>query len=340
MCACDTRTLPRDRTLILPSSRSRNPSKQTKPLKYKDSCVPRPPISSHHIFQLLNNTSIYLRVRREKKKKMKSREKRETRNEKKRIEGTYEFGICVIIIAMEIEWKRKRKSEGKEEKRKENRKLTLFPVSKRIRSIRRETKSIDIRNSTLAMTLKAENAAGTGTSPLLLNSATQTSEAEGNIYARRGRLNGSKLEKRKRRGGVSGVGRRSHRCRWLNSTDDCTDVRGDDGRQHRPCKRSNGENGTERGEFENRAWLNFRTQGGAAVRISHRLRPPRSRRPGILADRKAGRRERTPSMPKRQKEKSINLTSTAAYPFFPPTFTRVTISIAFEIDSQPPLYFN
>lgn len=156
MCACDTRTLPRDRTLTLPSSRSRNPSKQTKPLKYKDSCVPRPPISSHHIFQLLNNTSIYLRVRREKKKKMKSREKRETRNEKKRIEGTYEFGICVIIIAMEIEWKRKRKSEGKEEKRKENRKLTLFPVSKRIRSIRRETKSIDIRNSTLAMTLKAE----------------------------------------------------------------------------------------------------------------------------------------------------------------------------------------
>ena len=49
--------------------------------------------------------------------------------------------------------------------------------------------------------------------------------------------------------------------------------------QHRPCKRSNGENGTE-GEFENRAWLNFRTQGGAAVRISHRLRSPRSRRPG------------------------------------------------------------
>lgn len=62
------------------------------------------------------------------------------------------------------------------------------------------------------------------------------------------------------------------------------------------------------GEFENRAWLNFRTQGGASVRISHRLRPPRSRRPGILADREAGS---TPSLPKRQKEKSINLTSSA-----------------------------
>lgn len=30
-------------------------------------------------------------------------------------------------------------------------------------------------------------------------------------------------------------------------------------------------------------------EGGAPVRISHRLRPSRSRRPGILADRRAAR---------------------------------------------------
>lgn len=68
VCACDTRTLPRDRTLTLPSSRSRNPSKQTKPLKYKDPCVPYIDIVTPYIFQLLNKY-IYIPKREKKKEK-------------------------------------------------------------------------------------------------------------------------------------------------------------------------------------------------------------------------------------------------------------------------------
>lgn len=113
----------------------------------------RPPISLHHIFQLLNDTSIYLRVR---KKNEIEGKKRDAKRE--RIKGKIcEFGICVVIRDTsngdESEGKGR---EGRKKKRKENRKLTLFPVSKRIRSIRRETKSIDIRNSTSTSTLKAE----------------------------------------------------------------------------------------------------------------------------------------------------------------------------------------
>lgn len=62
----------------------------------------------------------------------------------------------------------------------------------------------------------------TGTSPLYSSTeTTETSEAGGNIYARRGRLNGSKLEKRKRRGGVAGgVGRACWRCDDRIAADD------------------------------------------------------------------------------------------------------------------------
>lgn len=65
--------------------------------------------------------------------------------------------ICVVIRDTSNGDESEEKGrEGRKKKRKENRKLTLFPVSKRIRSIRRETKSIDIRNSTSTTTLKAE----------------------------------------------------------------------------------------------------------------------------------------------------------------------------------------
>lgn len=149
VCACDTRTLPRDRTLTLPSSRSRNPSKQTKPLKYKDSCVHR---YRYTIFSNCLMIHLYTYVS-EKKNEIEGKKR-----DAKRIKGKIcEFGICVVIRDTsngdESEGKGR---EGRKKKRKENRKLTLFPVSKRIRSIRRETKSIDIRNSTSTTTLKAE----------------------------------------------------------------------------------------------------------------------------------------------------------------------------------------
>lgn len=186
--------------------------------------------------------------------------------------------------------KKKRKEKRERE---EDRKLTSFqPVSKKDSVDSTKRNEIDRYSwwRWWGWWSKAENveenASGTGTSPLLLEDRRRKE-----IFMRAAADWADRSWRRKEKGAVAldEPWRRSHRCRWLNSTDcSTTDARGDDGRQHRPCKRSNGENGTERGEFENRAWLNFRTQGGAAVRISHRLRPPRSRRPGILADRKAG----------------------------------------------------
>lgn len=197
-----------------------------------------------------------------------------------------------VVIGRKKRWKRMKKK--RKEKRKEDRKLTSFPTSEQKDSVDSTGNEIDRYSKFVTTTMMTmiegrnveENASGTGTSLLLLLEDRRRKE----IFMRAAADWADRSWRRKEKGAVAldEPWRRSHRCRWLNSTDCTTDARGDDGRQHRPCKRSNGENGTERGEFENRAWLNFRTQGGAAVRISHRLRPPRSRRPGILADRKAG----------------------------------------------------